>query len=238
MSDRAPTPRRVFTGYVTVAALVVVALIVMAYQLRHDAAVVSPLTPQDGDGVDTLREEVACPLPEGREGEEREAVIADPQVIPQITSNDLYDCPQTWDGRKVRYTGEVVGALLDRQDGVWTQLNDDAYGLDQAPLPTHSDFRGGNAGIGVLLSPDTAARVRWVGGPGRQGDVLEVVGRFQRIDNATGEVAVIRAEEARLVSEGRATEVPVPTARPIVAGIAAVAALGMTVLERRTRTRR
>lgn len=238
MSSGTPTSRPVFLAYVALALLVVTVLIGMAELLRQDHGPTSPLTPAVEGEVDYLRQEVVCPLAEGREGEEREAVLIDPELTPEVTSNQLYDCPQTWDGRRIRYAGEVVGALLGRNDAVWAQLNDDVYADAGAPLPTHRDFRGGNAGIGVLLTTDMADAVTWIGGPAQHGDVMEVIGRFQRVDNATGEVAIIRAEQAQVVRDGRAVEIPVSRARPIIAVLAALMATVMTVAERRARTRR
>lgn len=238
MRDATPTRRPVFVGYVGLTVLLIAGLVGMAELLRQDHPSTSPLAPVVEGEVDYLREEVVCPLAEGREGEEREAALIDPELTPEVNSNQLYDCPQTWDGRRIRYTGEVVGALLARDDAVWAQLNDDVYAEAGSPLPTHRDFRGGNAGIGVLLAPDMAASVTWIGGPARHGDVMEVIGRFQRVDNATGEVAILRAEQAQVVRDGREVEIPVSQARPVIAILAALMALAVTVAERRARTQR
>ncbi|MEE8599505.1 hypothetical protein [Euzebya tangerina] len=233
---RTPPPSRRTVGAYTVLALLgVVALIGLSYLLRFDQPATSPLSPPADSAIDSLREEVPCELDEGREGEDREEAASEPSLSLVVTSGELYDCPQSWDDRLVRYTGEAIGARLSQGEGVWIQLNDDAYGQQGAPLPTHRDFRGGNAGIGVLFPPDLAAQVQMVGGPAVHGDVVEVVGRFERIDDATGEVAIIRAEQAVVLREGEFLERPAAPGRAAVAVVAFVGAVGITILERRRR---
>ncbi len=237
--ERTPVPRLTVTGYALVGLLLLIGLIALSDALRLEHPATGPLTPEVAEeDIDPLREEVPCPVAAGREGTDREQATTLPALPQEVTSNQLYDCPQFYDGQTILYTGEVVGALLARDHGVWSQLNDDVYGDVGAPLPTHRDFRGGNAGVGVLLPADIAATVGVVGGPGFHGDVLRVTGRFQRVDEATGEVAIIRVASAELVQEGRALEVPDSPARPVVASIAALIALAVTVVERRSRTRR
>jgi hypothetical protein len=235
-----PTPRRLVALWALVALLALWGLVAGAGALRQDHPATGPLTPEaalPADAPDPLRDAVDCPVPPGREGQQRPAPAAGPDAAVSVTSNELHDCPATFDGRVVRYDGEVVGALLDRGDGVWVQLNDDVYADQAAPLPTHRDFRGGNAGLGVLLPADAAADIAWVGGPGRHGDLLEVVGRFHRVDAETGEVAIIRAEQVTVVRDGRPLQVPPSPARRVTAVVAAVVALGVVVAERRLRSR-
>lgn len=237
-NGRTPTRRRVVGGFAVLAIVFVVGLVAMADWLRHDHPAAGPLTPETGEGPDPLREEVECDLEQGREGADREEAMSEPALPVEVTSNELYDCPQTWDGRSVRYTGEVVGALLQRGEHTWTQLNDDVYADAGAPLPTHRDFRGGNAGVGVRMPTGMAEQVEWIGGPGRHGDVLEVVGTFHRVHEDSGEVAVIVVEDSRMVAAGRELDLPDSPARKWVASLAALVALGVVVVERRVRDRR
>lgn len=240
MTSTRPVARRVALMWTAVALLAVVGLIALTSWLRLEAPTPEDPGPagatagvtSDDDAVDPLRDEVSCPpaLDDNEVGRSRRPLA--------ITSTQLYDCPRSYDGRIVRYTGEVVGGLLERRHGVWAQLNDDAYGMQTGPLPTHRDFRGSNSGVGVLLPPGAGQAVQWIGGPGRRGDVLEVIGRFHRTDRETGEVAIIRADELRLVQRGEAIEAGGTTRRPVVASIAAVLALLAVVLERRVRARR
>ncbi|MGI9018186.1 MAG: hypothetical protein ACR2HR_13965 [Euzebya sp.] len=239
MTDRSriPTSRPVVAAYAALILLVLAGLVGAAYMLRLEHPATGPLTPEAQGAPDSLRQEVLCPLQEGREGEPREEVLAEPALPQEVTSNELYDCPQTWDGRRVLYTGEVVGALLERGPLVWAQLNDDVYGDQGAPLPTHRDFRGGNAGIGVLLTADMARQVEWIGGPALHGDVAQITGQFVRVDEPTGEVTIIRAESFQILRSGRQLDIPTSRLRPIVAAFVALMALVVTVVEKRARSR-
>jgi hypothetical protein len=201
--------------------------------LRHPL----PEPPARDEPVNDPRVEIQCGAEEvPREGQQREERTEAGVVA--VTSNALYDCPNVYDEQRVRYTGEVVGALMARDDGAWTQLNDDVYALGLGPLPAHRDFRGGNAGIGVWLPAEVVAEVDAVGGPRASGDVLEVVGTFHRVDPATAEVAVIRVETGRVVQPGAAIEDPPLRDRRLVAILLTLLALALVVVERVAARRR
>lgn len=231
---RRPIPRvRVALGGVALLA-VLGSIVAVGEALRH------PYRPEtvaldERTGSDP-RDEIMCPEPQPREGQERDATGDSLQPI-AVSSNELFDCPQAYDGQRVVYRGEVVGALLTRDVGVWTQLNDDVYAGDVGPLPAHRDYRGGNAGVGVLLPADLAAQVRFVGGPQTRGDVLEIRGIFKRVDE-TGEVAVIHADNGQVAQSGAANPDPPLLDRQIVAFVAMAIALGMIAAERTVARRR
>ncbi|MBW3604250.1 MAG: hypothetical protein KY460_04910 [Actinobacteria bacterium] len=192
--------------------------------------------PEDQRGGGDPRDEITCPEPQPREGQTRDTTGYTLRPI-QVTSNELYDCPQTYDGQRVVYVGEVVGDLLARDAGVWTQLNDDVYAGDVGPLPAHRDYRGGNAGVGVLLPHELADQVSYVGGPQTRGDLFEVRGVFHRVD-ASGEVAVIRADTGQMVREGGSNPDPPLTDRRVAALVAMVVAIGVVGTERWVAARR
>lgn len=148
-----------------------------------------------------------------------------------VSSNELYDCPASYDGRLVRYRGEVVGAVLRRDDGAWLQLNDDVYAGEIGPLPAHRDFRGGNAGVGVFVPHDVADAITFVGGPDARGDILEVVGTFRRVDDDS-EVTVIRTRSGQVWREGGLLEDPPLRDRRVVALVTAGLALAAVALQR------
>jgi hypothetical protein len=230
-----PVPRhRVLAGAVALLALLG-AVVAAGELLRHPYDAASDIPESELAGADP-RDELSCPEPAPREGQQRD-LGDEPSRPVEVDSNELYDCPESFDGRRVVYRGEVVGALMDRRDGVWTQLNDDVYAELLGPLPAHRDYRGGNAGVGVLLPHDAAATVTFVGGPQTRGDVLEVNGIFHRVD-ATGEVAVIRADDARLVSDGEPFPDPPLTDRRIAAWLAMLVAIALTITERVVASRR
>lgn len=229
---RASTPARpVSRARVLVGALVLAtalgAVVAGSRALRHPAGEDQGVVEADEQDV---RDDVVCPGPVALEADQ-------PRPPVPVTSNDLYACPRTYDGQPVRVQGEVVGALMSRRDGTWTQLNDDPYAGDLGPLPTHRDFRGSNAGVGVLLPPQVAGQVQAIGGPRARGDVLDVVGTFHRIDEETREAAIIRADTATITRRGGPVDHPPLRLRQVVGVLLAMAAAGMTAAERIARRR-
>ncbi|WP_370325606.1 hypothetical protein [Euzebya sp.] len=232
---RTPTRRRVVGLYALLAVVLVAGVIGLGEILRHDHPAGGPVVPEVPAEFDPLRDEVVCEVPAGREGTERGSVAAAPELPVPVDSNALYDCPATWDGRRVRYVGEVVGAVLDRGDHAWVQLNDDVYADGIGPLPTHRDFRGGNAGVGALLEPDAAAQITTVGGAETRGDLVQVVATFRRVDPDSGEVAILDVEALEVLRVGTPYTEPDSPARPVVALIAAAGALAVVIVEQRRR---
>lgn len=182
------------------------------------------------------RDAVECPQPLPREGQERDGDQPVAAIV-DVTSNDLYSCPEFYDGERVRYRGEAVGALLHRDAGTWVQLNDDVYAELLGPLPAHRDYRGGNAGVGVLLPRALSAQISHIGGPQTRGDVLEIEGTFNRVD-PSGEVAVIRADSAVVTTAGEPFPDRLLSDRRIVAIIAVLIAAATVVAERVVARRR
>ena len=231
---RTPVQRvRVVVGALCLVGLLAT-IVVIGEILRHPQ--VATEVPEDAIPGGDPRDEIVCAEPLPREGQARDT--AEPDGAPSaVNSNDLFDCPQAYDGRVVRYRGEVVGALLHRDIGVWAQLNDDVYAELLGQSPAHRELRGGNAGVGVLLPAALAAQVELIGGPHTHGDVLEITGTFNRVD-PTGEVAVIRADGGRLMSRGEPTPQPPLHDRRIVAWVAIVVAGAMVIAERVAARRR
>jgi hypothetical protein len=223
-------------GGFAVGLLVFAAIVALAEGLRHPA-------PDLDDGMllgpadDDPRIEVECEDPLPREGVERPPEdTAEPTE--EVSSNDLYACPGTWDGRAVRYRGEVIGAVLRRADGAWVHLNDDVYADIRGPLPAHRDYRGGNAGVGVFIPHSLAEEISMVGGPAAQGDILEVTGRFHRVEPSSHEAYVIVADGGEPLREGNLVVDPVLRDRQVAAVLLGLLALGIAVLERVVARRR
>lgn len=224
-----PIPRLIVAVWALALTALFGGVIVLGEVLRHPYDVPDDLAEEQLPGADP-RDELECPDPEPREGRVRDSG-ASPAAPVRVSSNNLFDCPEAYDDRTVVYRGEVVGALLQRDIGVWAQLNDDVYADVVGPLPAHRDYRGGNAGVGVLLPPAAIDQVSFIGGPQTRGDVLEVRGTFHRVDE-TGEVAVIRADSAQLMDDGEPFPDPPLDDRRWAAWIAVVVALSLVVTER------
>lgn len=235
LRGRAAIPRRRAAAWTLVAVMALLALYGLLDRLRDEFDVPVP-TPTMAE-FDRLREDVECAQAPGREGEERVEAMTQPALAGDVTSGELLDCPETWDGRQVRLVGEVVGGLLERGNRAWFQLNDDAYALELGPLPTHRDHRGLGGGVGVLAPLEELASLSFLGGPRSRGDIVEVVGMFHRVDPITREVAIVRADQVSVVSVGaQVRDQPVPLRRAS-ALIALACAVAVVLVERSSRRR-
>lgn len=160
---------------------------------------------------------------------------ADGQDPLTVTAEELIECPDVYDGRQVRYRGEVVRAVLERGPRAWVQLNDDPYALTRGPLPEHRTAIGGNSGVPVSLPADAAAMVEQVGDFRAQGDVLEVLGTFRRGHPDDAGAPAIHAEAVEAVRAGHEVEHDVDPVRAVVAAVATSLALMLSWLARRSR---
>lgn len=150
----------------------------------------------------------------------------------RVTSRQLVECPDLFDGRPVTYVGEVVGDVLRREGGAYVLVNDDGYALGQGPLPAAGEPSGGNSGVAVWLDGELADLVSRPGGPGVRGEVLAIQGVVHRTDPHDGGGLTIRARQARVLAPAREVPSPVHPGHVAVAiGLAALA-VGATVAER------
>jgi hypothetical protein len=154
-----------------------------------------------------------------------------------VTSNDLIDCATTFDGRTVRYTGEVVGAVLLRGERAWVQLNDDVYARSIGPLPAHRVAVGGNAGVAVSIPATLARQIGKVGGHNARGDLVEVSGVYRSADPADGGGPAIQAGSGRIVRPGEQVRHPLSVPRAMVAVALALATVSLGFYTYRLRRR-
>lgn len=163
---------------------------------------------------------------------------ADALITEQVTSAQLYECPASYDGRVIRFEGEVVGAVLRRGARAWVQLNDDPYGLLSGPLPEHRTNLGGNSGLAVLVPTAAIAQELIAGGHDRQGAVLAVRGRFRVAHPLDAGGPAMLADTARVLRPARALQPSVWAPRQWAALAAALLTLGLLAAALRARRRR
>jgi hypothetical protein len=155
-----------------------------------------------------------------------------------VASTDVVACPTAYDGRRVRYRGEVVGDVLRRDAGAWVLVNDDAYALEVGPLPAHREHRGTNTGLTVWVPEHLLDAIGGTGRPGRRGDLVEVAGRIVRTDPSDGGGLTLRATNLQILAPAVAVDEPLDLPQLWLAiGVLTVAA-GLTVVRRRAVTRR
>jgi hypothetical protein len=225
-------PRGVRRRVVSASALVIIALLAGIFAFVGELRSPAPTggAPVDTEAVPDPRTPINCPP-----ADHRRALGADEAVT--VSSRALLACPDAYQGRRVRYTGEAVGEVLARGDHAWVQLNDGAY-HETGPLPHRPDYAGANSGIGVRLPAGGAERIHRTGGPERRGDVVAVEGRFHRALPDTADAMVIDADRVRRVSAGEPIAQPVRSERRIAALALGVLAAAMVAAERLIARRR
>lgn len=222
-----PVRRRVLLGAITLVVVLLVVAIEAIDLLRHPPTGGEPtIEVVDADP----RVEVECPEPPT---EEPDDLGFGPPLDPlPVTSNQLYDCPASYQGRPIVYEGEAVGAVLQRGEHAWMHLNDDVYAGATGQLPAHRDFQGGNGGVGVRIPAALADQIARVGGPAERGDRLRVQGVFHRVHADSREPAVIVATRGEIVARGVPFRDPVLPDRAIAALLLSAIALVLIAAER------
>lgn len=164
--------------------------------------------------------------------DEQDATCPDTPLPEPVTvsADDLVECPDTFDGATVRYTGEAVRAVLHRGPRAWAHLNDDRYALELGPLYEHRTTVGGNSGVAVSIPAVVADTITDVGDARHRGAVLTVVGEFRRANPDDGGGPGIHAGTARITEPGRPVARPVDHARIVTAAVVFAAALAAAVL--------
>lgn len=183
------------------------------------------------------------PLPAPADIEVNEPIAVDEDCdVPDgdvlvVTSSALIQCPEALDGRRVRYRGEVVTAVLRREGFVWVQVNDDPYALTLGPLPAHRTGVGGNSGVSVAIPLALAGDIDQVGSYDTHGDGVQVTGVFHAAADIDDGGPAIVATDSRVVVDGRNIEHRLSRRRVVVAAALSFLALALVSLTVRARRR-
>ncbi len=102
----------------------------------------------------------------------------------EVSSVELIENAQRYDGRQVIYEGEVIGEIMRRSDGVWVNVKDGEYS------------------IGVWMSPELADLIHYRGSYKMQGDILRISGIFNRACSQHGGDLDIHAISLRKIKSG------------------------------------
>lgn len=129
-------------------------------------------------------------------------------VPPVVSSAQLVEDAEYWDGREVTFEGEVIGDVMVRGSRAWLHVNDDAYSA--LPVPAGARPQGYNSGHAVLAPATEAAEVRVFGSYRARGDIVRVTGIFRASDPAHGGDMLIEARHIEVVEPGFAIARPVP----------------------------
>ena len=154
-----------------------------------------------------------------------------------VSSADLVEHPQEWDGKTIVFVGEAVGEVMVRGDHAWTHLNDDAYMLANAG--EGAVLAGYNSGMPVWAAADLAAYIRMLGDHKHQGDIVRVEGVFNAACAEHGGDMDIHATALSVVQPGHVVQDPVQPRKVMwLVGLAVLAAavIGAELGGRRRRT--
>lgn len=102
-----------------------------------------------------------------------------------IPSAELINNAKQYDGKAIVYQGEVIGDVMARGDFAWINVND------------------GNNAIGIWLDKNMVKDIAYTGSYKSKGDVVEVVGLFNRACSQHGGDLDIHAQTLRVVNPGR-----------------------------------
>lgn len=144
-------------------------------------------------------------------------------AAPLVSSGELVERADEWNGKRVAFEGEVIGAGMNRGSETWLHVNDDGYARGQAG--TGRPLSGYNSGQAVRIPSELARDIRFFGAYQQQGDVVRIEGVFLAADPRAGGDMLIQADTVRLVSRGQFVE-----RRATRRELAAVLVLAITTL--------
>ena len=130
----------------------------------------------------------------------------------EVGSNDLIDEAGVYNGREIVFTGEVIGDVLNRGDYVWLNVSD------------------GNNAIGVWAQRDLAQEIQVAGRYAQHGDIIRVMGTFNRACPDHGGDLDIHAKQITLVQRGYPVQHDVVRWKVYFACFLFIAATGLTVV--------
>ncbi|HEB12368.1 MAG TPA: hypothetical protein ENI11_01685 [Actinobacteria bacterium] len=115
-----------------------------------------------------------------------------------VDSATLVNQSKRYDGKTVTFTGEVIGNVMKRSDGVWVNVNDDPYSRQGRLF----HLAGFNRGQSVLLPLGSADVIKRTGDYDNRGDLIEVQGIFREACPDHGGDMMIIAKTVRVVRPG------------------------------------
>jgi hypothetical protein len=122
----------------------------------------------------------------------------------KVTTSELLEDWEEYDGKEVILIGEAVGDVMARGDYAWITVNDGFYSREV--LHETGALVGQNSGIGVWLPIEEAEEITRLGRFGSLGDLVEVRGVFYADDVQHGGDFDIQASSLTVLEPGRETD--------------------------------
>jgi hypothetical protein len=156
----------------------------------------------------------------------------------EVSTADLLNEWEKYDGQEVIFKGEAVGDVMRRGDYAWITVNDDFY--SRAARLEAGELRGGNSGMGVWLPVEEADKIQELGRYGTVGDFIEVRGVFNANCLEHGGDFDIHATTLKIIDPGRDLDTSPDTGKYLAALFSFIFLLGALtpILRRRTREMR
>ncbi|MFH1125961.1 MAG: DNA-binding protein [Candidatus Altiarchaeota archaeon] len=110
---------------------------------------------------------------------------------PKVSTLVLLNDTHLYDGKEVIFLGEVIGSGMERGSNTWINVHDGDYG------------------IGIYVPTGLISRNTVYGDYHHKGDIVEVIGVFNRACKEHGGDMDIHAREVRLIANGYPVEHPI-----------------------------
>ncbi|MDO9557698.1 MAG: hypothetical protein Q7J82_09025 [Coriobacteriia bacterium] len=147
-----------------------------------------------------------------------------------LTSAELVDLPDMFDGSVVIFRGEAIGEAMVRGNWAWLHLNDDAY--MERNIEEGAPLAGLNSGMPIWVPASEAAKVSVFGDYRHGGDIVEVRGVFNAACPEHGGDMDIHAVHVEVIRRGREVSDPVSSNKLVWAVVVSLAAAGAFVANR------
>lgn len=153
-----------------------------------------------------------------------------------VSSTELVETPDAFDGHEVTFTGEAIGEAMVRGDMAWLHLNDDAY--HQLNTEEGTPLGGYNSGMAVWVRRDLTDVIGHYGDHSNAGDIISARGTFHAACAEHGGDMDIHAESLTVVAPGRRVREPFNREKAVWAVVLALVAAAAYATDRMlTRTR-
>jgi hypothetical protein len=136
------------------------------------------------------------------------------EAAPVVSSEELLNEPDKYDGKTVTYQGEVIGDIMLRGEDAWVNVRDKG------------------AAIGVFCSKQLVEGIKHQGSYGFQGDIISLTGVFNRSCPQHGGDTDIHSEKIVIIREGGKISHPIEPQKvkagiflPVLAFVLAIAHL-------------
>ncbi len=134
---------------------------------------------------------------------------------PLVDSVALVEFPNRYDGKVITYVGEAIGDVMQRTDGAWINVNDDAY-IRQGKKRR---LAGYNSGQSVLFADkQLAAKIKRLGDYNNRGDRIRITGIFHKACPEHGGDMMIHAQTLTAVKSGFSLPHPISARKISLAG--------------------